>query len=55
MDVVLLVVTILLALILVGVNIYLLVYYSHPDDEGFGASWWPKIIVVFLPLNLTQI
>lgn len=46
MDVVLLIVVIILVLVLIGVNIYLLVYYSHPDDEGFGASVWPKIIVV---------
>ena len=46
MDIVLLVVVIILAIVLVGLNIYLLAYYSHPDDEGFGVSIWPKIVVV---------
>ena len=56
MDIVLLVVIIILALVLVGLNIYLLAYYSHPDDEGFGVSIWPKIIAVLgLTLAFTQI
>ena len=55
-DIFLLIVVIILALILIGVNIYLLVYYSHPDDEGFGASIWPKCIVVLgLTLAFAQI
>jgi LMBR1 domain-containing protein 1 len=40
----------------VGVNIYLLIYYSHPDDQGFGDSIYPKIIVVLgLTLAFAQI
>eukprot|EP00826_Nyctotherus_ovalis_P011973 TRINITY_DN1311_c0_g1_i7.p3 TRINITY_DN1311_c0_g1~~TRINITY_DN1311_c0_g1_i7.p3 ORF type:complete len:194 (-),score=53.83 TRINITY_DN1311_c0_g1_i7:1092-1673(-) len=55
-DVFLLIVVILLAIILVGVNIYLLIYYSHPDDQGFGESVYPKIIVVLgLTLAFAQI
>jgi len=56
MDVFLLVVVIILAIILVGVNIYLLIYYSHPDDQGFGESIYPKIVVVLgLTLAFAQI
>lgn len=56
MDVVLLIMVIFLALALVGVNIYLLMYYSHPDDHGFGVSVWPKILVVLgLTLAFSQV
>ncbi len=56
MDIVLLIVVIILALVLVGLNIYLLAYYSHPDDEGFGVSIWPKIVAVLgLTLAFAQI
>jgi len=56
MDILLLVIVIILALVLIGVNIYLLAYYSHPDDEGFGVSIWPKIIAVLgLTLAFAQI
>ena len=51
MDIVLLIVVIFLALVLVGINIYLLAYYSHPDDEGFGLSIWPKVVVVLSSLS----
>jgi len=56
MDIVLLITVIFLALVLIAANIYLLMYYSHPDDQGFGISIWPKILVVFgLTLAFSQI
>eukprot|EP00826_Nyctotherus_ovalis_P047687 TRINITY_DN5521_c0_g1_i16.p1 TRINITY_DN5521_c0_g1~~TRINITY_DN5521_c0_g1_i16.p1 ORF type:complete len:210 (+),score=40.34 TRINITY_DN5521_c0_g1_i16:103-732(+) len=56
MDIVLLILVILLALALIAVNIYLLMYYSHPDDHGFGISIWPKILVVLgLTLAFSQV
>lgn len=47
MDIFLLIATILVAVIIVAVNTYLLAIYIHPDDRGFGASLFPKILVVF--------
>ena len=46
MDVFLLVVVIILALVLIGMNIFLLTYYIHTEDTGFGQQCWPKIVVV---------
>lgn len=37
--------SIIAALLLVA-NIYLLAYYCHPDDSGFGADLFAKIVVV---------
>lgn len=51
-----LVVVIFLAIVLIFLNIYFLMYYCNPDDEGFGLSIWPKIIVVLgLTLAFSQI
>ena len=46
MDVFLLVATIIIALLLLFINLYLLAVYVHPEDRGFGASIFPKIVVV---------
>lgn len=36
-----------MVVILLAVNIYVLVHYSHPDDTN--EAWLPKILVVSLP------
>lgn len=46
MDILLLVVTILMALIVFGVSFYMLVVYIHPDEKGIGSSIPAKIVVV---------
>ncbi len=46
MDVFMLVMTIILAVLLLVTNIYLLAYYCHPDDRGFGNAWICKFVVV---------
>jgi LMBR1 domain-containing protein 1 len=46
MDVFMLVMTIILAVLLLIVNIYLLAYYCHPDDRGFGNALICKLVVI---------
>jgi hypothetical protein len=46
-DIFLLIVVIILAIVLIGLNIYLMIYYSHPADRGIGEAIWPKIVVVY--------
>lgn len=46
MDAFLIIITIIIAVLLVLVNIYLLAIYCHPDDNEFGASLVCKILVV---------
>ena len=41
-----LVMTIILAVLLIIANIYLLAYYCHPDDRGFGSALICKIVVI---------
>jgi hypothetical protein len=36
----------LIAIILIIGDIYLLAYYCHPDDRGFGSALICKIVVV---------
>lgn len=43
-----LVMTIVLGTLLLVVNIYLLAYFCHPDDRGFGSALICKIVVVKL-------
>ncbi len=40
-------------IILLGINIYLLALYCHPDDKGWGNVLYCKILVV-LGLTLCQ-
>lgn len=46
MDIFMLVMTIILAVLLIVVNVYLLAYYSHPEDRGFGSAFICKVVVV---------
>ena len=45
MDVFMLVMTIILSVLLVITSIYLLAYYCHPEDRGFGSALICKIVV----------
>lgn len=49
----LIVLIVLFIIILLGVNIYLLALYCHPDDKGWGNVVYCKILVV-LGLTLCQ-
>ena len=42
MDIFLLITAIVILVLLIGINIYLLAYFCHPDDEGFGAHIFCK-------------
>jgi LMBR1 domain-containing protein 1 len=56
MDVFMIVMTIILALVLIIVNIYLLAYYCHPDDRGFGSALICKFVVVLgMTLSWAQV
>ena len=46
MDLFLIIAAIVLLLLLIVVNIYMLAYFCHPDDTGFGANIFCKIVVV---------
>ncbi|CAD8086320.1 unnamed protein product [Paramecium primaurelia] len=46
MDVFLIIIVCVLALLLMYVNVYLLALYCHPEDGGFGSSFFCKIVVV---------
>jgi len=46
MDIFVLIVVIILALLLIAVNIYLVIYFIHKDDTGVGQAILPKIVVV---------
>lgn len=51
-----LVMTIILAVLLLLANIYLLAYYCHPDDRGFGSALICKIVVVIgMSLSWAQV
>lgn len=52
MDVFLIIVTIILTILLFIVNVYLLAYYSHPDDRSDCFAIICKILVV-IGLTLT--
>jgi len=45
-DIFLIVITSILAAGLVALNIYLLIYYSHPDDKTNCTAWFAKVFVV---------
>ncbi len=46
MDVLMIVFICLISIILIIADIYLLAYYCHPDDRGFGSALICKIVVV---------
>jgi LMBR1 domain-containing protein 1 len=41
----LIIVTIIAAVLIAAVTLYLLVAFSHPEDRN--QAWWPKIVVCF--------
>ncbi len=47
MDVFLIIMTSIIAAGLIALNIYLLVYYSHPDDKTNCTARVAKVFVVF--------
>ena len=56
MDVFMIIMTVLLAIVLLIVNIYLLAYYCHPDDRGFGSALICKFVVVIgMTLSWAQV
>ena len=48
MEAFLIAITVLFALIMILVNIYLLAMYCHPDDKGYGAAGFSQVLVVIL-------
>ena len=47
MDILMIVFICLISLLLIGMNIYLLVYYSSPpDDKGWASAIISRIIIV---------
>lgn len=56
MDIFMLVITVVLSVILIIANIYLLAYYCHPDDRGFGNALICKIVVIIgMTLSWAQV
>ena len=53
MEAYLIVLIVVMAVVLLGVNIYLLALYIHPDDKGWGSALYTKILVV-LGLTLCE-
>src|SRR3954454_24516744 len=45
-DIFMIVMTCVFGILLLITNIYLLAYYCHPDDRGFGSSFSCKVVVV---------
>jgi hypothetical protein len=52
MEVFMIIILSIVGVILLVANVYLLAYYSHPDDGGFGAGIFAKIVLV-LSMTLT--
>ena len=50
MDVLMIVFICIISVALIITNIYLLAYYCHPDDRGFGSALICKIVVVITKL-----
>ena len=56
MDVFMIVMTVVLAVLLIISNLYLLVYYCHPDDRGFGSGWTCKVVAILgMTLSWAQV
>ena len=45
-DVLTLIMMIIVGLILLISNIYILIYFSHPDDRSSCSGWFLKILVI---------
>lgn len=43
-DAWLIVVVVIISLAIIAANVYILVYFSHPEDKN--VAWFPKIVVV---------
>ena len=52
MEVFMIIMLSIIAALLLVANVYLLAYYSHPDDGGFGADLISKIVMI-LGMTLT--
>ena len=52
MEVFMIIMLSIIGVMLLIANVYLLAYYSHPDDGGFGADLFAKIIMI-LGMTLT--
>lgn len=52
MEVFIIIILVVVAILLLITNIYLLAYYSHPDDNGYGADLFCKIVMI-LGMTLT--
>ena len=46
LDIFMLVMMIILCIVLLIISLYLLVYYCHPDDAGFGSGLVCKIFAI---------
>jgi LMBR1 domain-containing protein 1 len=47
---------IILSVLLIIANIYLLAYYCHPDDRGFGSGLTCKLVVIIgMTLSWAQV
>ncbi|KAL4484994.1 hypothetical protein ABPG74_020171 [Tetrahymena malaccensis] len=46
MDIFLLIMTIIIGVLLIFCNLYILGVYCHPEDKGFGANAYCKLIVI---------
>ncbi len=53
MDALLIIISIVMTLLIIAINIYLLILYSHTDDAGWGTAIYCKILVV-MGLTLFQ-
>ena len=53
MEVYLVILSVVMSIVLLGVNIYLLALYIHPDDKGWGTAIYCKVLIV-LGLTLCQ-
>lgn len=56
MDAFLIIVCIIIAILMMIVNFYLLVIYSHPDDRGWGVSLYCRgLVLVGFTLSWAQV
>ncbi len=55
MDVLMIVFICLISLLLIIGDIYLLAYFCHPDDRGFGSALICKIVVVNDIINFSRL
>ncbi len=56
MDILTIIFIVLIAIGLIVASLYLLAYYCHPDDRGFGSALICKIVVVLgMTLSWAQV